>query len=209
MHDNSKLFRRRISRTILSAAFLFVFSSCGGNSSQTGDGPFGPPSKSTLLSPVAGEWVFDFDKTLTARKMAGASEKDIEKISKLYRDHPELGKMHPDLSIKGNEAIGSEIPASEYRFFSLHKHSEIICGKAWHHEDRHDPGDMSKCYVRLKINDKDLHFEVKMQEELPNETDPDLMSMPAVEIDSNAHCDAETPKGEGWSEWDLYVFTKK
>jgi hypothetical protein len=209
MHDKSKMFRRPISQTILFASFLFIFSSCSGNSSQTGNGPFGPPHNSKLLSPFAGEWVFDFDKTIAAQKAAGASEKDIEGIRKLYGDHPELGKLHPDLSIAGNEAIGSEIPASEYRFFSVHQHGDKICGKAWFHEDRHDPGDMSKCYVRLKIKDNDLYFEVKMQEELPNVTDPDLMSTPAVEIDSDANCDAETPKGNGWSKWTLYIFTKK
>ena len=46
--------------------------------------------------------------------------------------------------IKGNRAELSGFPAGEYHFFALHTHGQQVCGKAWHHEDRYDPGDMSK-----------------------------------------------------------------
>lgn len=214
MHDKSIMYQRRISQIFLCIALLFIFSGCNENSSKIDDGPFGPPKESKLLSPFAGQWRFDFEKTLNAQKAAGATEENLNKIRKLYNDNPELGKMHSDLVIIGNIAVGKEVdgsdmPPCEYDFFSVHKHGDKTCGKAWHHEDRYDPGDMSKCYVRLKIKDNDLYFEVKMQEGLPDQSDPDFGSMPAIDLDSDAQCDAEQPKSKNWSDWSVYVFTRK
>ncbi len=175
----------------------------------TGGGPFGAPDESRLLSPFAGVWVFDFEKTLAAQKAAGVSDEQIENLRKLYSANPQLGKMHTDLKITGNEAVGSGLPAVEYRFFAMHEHDGNICGKAWHHEDRFDPGDMSKCYVRLALNDNDLHFEMRMKEGLPDLNDPDFRSMPPADSGSAAECHADNPPGKDWSEWTKFVFTKK
>ena len=66
--------------------------------------------------------------------------------------------MHNDMKISGNcAAVRSGVPSAEYRLFATHEHGGKVCGKAWHHEDRFDPGDMSKCYVRLSIIDNRMH----------------------------------------------------
>ena len=114
--------------------------------------------------------------------------------------------MHPDLTIKGNVAVGAGLLSSEYRFFGMHTHDSKVCGKAWHHESRFDPGDMSKCYVRLSIAGGDLQLEVNMLDGLPSLNDPDLglESAPPVEGDLSK-CDAENQKSANWA---TYVFTR-
>jgi hypothetical protein len=175
---------------------------CTPNSS---DGPPGPATDAPLLSQFAGQWVFDFDKTLAAQKAAGSTDDKIAQLRKLYADHPMLGKMHPDLTIKGNVAVGSGTPSSEYRFFAMHNHDSRVCGKAWHHEDRLDPGDMSKCFVRLSVVGGDLRLEVNMLDGLPDVNDPDLLSTPAVEGDVS-RCDASKQKAGDWA---TYVFSRR
>ena len=98
-------------------------------------GPFGPESDSPLLAPFAGHWLFEFEKTLAAQKADGVSDEQIAQLRKLFSDNLQLGKMHPDLTIKGNVAVGTGMINSEYRFFSMHEHDSKVCGKAWHHED--------------------------------------------------------------------------
>jgi len=60
----------------------------------------------------------------------------------------------------------------EYDLFALHQHDQIVCGKAWHHEDPGDPGDMSKAWVRLESVEYELHLHVKMGDS-PDLADPD------------------------------------
>jgi hypothetical protein len=201
--------RRLGSRFFLIATFVGLSSGCGGGPVASGGGPFGRPQESRLLAPFAGEWAFDFESTLAAQKAAGASEEEIDRWRKLYADNPQFGQMHPDMKITGTEAVCSGIPASEYRFFAIHEHAGKICGKAWHHEDRFDPGDMSKCYVRLQIKDIRLHLEVKMKDGLPDLNDPDLTSTPPAELDSADNCDADNPPGSDWGEWTTFVFARK
>jgi hypothetical protein len=100
------------------------------------------------------------------------------------------------------------VPSAEYRFFSLHERGGKVCGKAWHHEDRHDPGDMSKCHVRLSMQGEFLHMEVRMQEDLPDLDDPDLQS-PPTEGGSAADCDTDDPAGADGGEWTTYAFARK
>jgi hypothetical protein len=194
-------------RFVALPALILVFSGCGDHS--TPDGPFGAPSESPLLAAFAGEWTFDFERTLAAQRAAGVSDENIERLRKLNAENPQFGRMHPDMTIKGNEAVCSGMPAGEYRFFAVHEHDGKVCGKAWHHEDRFDPGDMSKCYVRLQIVEGRLHFAVKMKEGLPDLNDPDLRSSPPVDLDSSANCDADNPPGADWSDWSTAVFTRK
>ena len=186
-------------------AAMAGLSGCGADMA----GPFGAPAESRLLSPFAGQWAFDFEKTLDAQKAAGATDKKIEKLRKLYARNPQFGKMHSDMTITGNEAVCSGLPPAEYWFFAMHEHDGKVCGKAWHHEDRFDPGDMSKCYVRLALKDDDLHFEMRMQEGLPDLNDPDLHSSAPAEGGSAAECDADNPAGKDWTEWTTFVFVKK
>ncbi len=91
----------------------------------------------------------------------------------------------------------------------MHEHDGKACGKAWHHEDRFDPGDMSKCYVRLSVKDNHLHFEMRMKDGLPDLHDPELLSTPPAEAGSAAACDADKPAGKEWSEWTTFVFARK
>ncbi|MFM9960021.1 MAG: hypothetical protein ACKV2Q_02210 [Planctomycetaceae bacterium] len=171
------------------------------------EGPLGPPSESRLLAPFAGQWVFDFEKTLTAQKAAGVTDEQIAQLRKVFADNPTIGKMHPDLTIQGNVAVGSGLLSSEYRFFAMHNHDSKVCGKAWHHEDRFDPGDMSKCYVRLTIVGEELHLEVNMLDGLPDLNDPDLVSDPPVEGELSK-CDAKTKAGQKPGDWATYVFSR-
>lgn len=192
---------------IFIVALLLGVMGCEYDPAGSGAGPFGSPGDSPQLQPFAGDWQFDLDKTLETRVAGGASDAEIESLRKLYAENPQHGKMHPDLSITGNEAVGRDVVESEYRFFALHTHGELVCGKAWHHEDRFDPGDMSKCYVRLMIADEFLHLDVKMKEGLPSLNDPDLQS--PTEHGDPENCDAENPPGNDWSGWVTYVFSRK
>ena len=191
------------------AALLVGLSGCGDEPAEPGAGPFGAPSKSPLLAPFAGEWVLDLGKTLDAQKAGGATDEDVERLRKLHAENPQLPKLHPDMTIMGNVAVCSGTPSAEYRFFAMHQHGEKVCGKAWHHEDRFDPGDMSKCYVRLAIADNRLYLEVRMKEALSELSDPDLQPSPPTEHGSAAACDADSPPGDDWSEWTTYVFARK
>jgi len=193
---------------IASILVLTAITGCG-QSENPDSGPFGPPKESRLLSPFAGEWRCDFEKTIEARQAAGTSEEEIERLRKFSSDNPQFSQLHPDLNISGDVAVSPGIPSSEYRFFAMHQHGDKVCGKAWHHEDRFDPGDMSKCYVRLRLKEKDLYLEVRMQEGLPDLEDPDLKSLPPTESGSATDCDAENPSGPDWGEWTTYVFSRK
>jgi hypothetical protein len=209
-----------ISRDLLLLLVCFVTSSCTPTSSQDPDtqniagklqlekpasSPEGhePATDSALLSQFAGPWVFELDKTLAAKRAAGAADETIAQLRRIYADESH-GPMHPDLTIKRGVAIGAGTLSPEYRFFGMHPHGAKVCGKAWHHEDRFDPGDMSKCYVRLSIVDGDLHLEVNMLEDLPDINDPDLRSTPAVEGDVST-CDADKQNAADWA---TYVFSR-
>lgn len=183
---------------------------CGGAADSTADsGPFGPVKESLILSSFAGEWVFDFEKTLDSLNSAGASEEDIEQLRKLYTENPQIDKFHPDIKITGDIAIGSGILSSEYRFYAMHQHDEKICGKAWHHEDRFDPGDMSECYIRLVIKDNLLYLDVKMKEGRPDLNDPVFRESPPIKSGSSKECDAENPAGINWGEWTTFIFFER
>jgi hypothetical protein len=205
-------------------AFLAVFEGCGVDRSDDGplgagstdDGPFGKPRRSALLAPFAGSWVFDFDKTIQAQEARGASKEDIERLRKQYEQNPELRKLHADMAITSSQAVCAGVPSAEYDFFGMHQHDGKVCGKAWHHEDRHDAGDMSKCYVRMAMVENRLLMEVKMSERSPDLNDPDLASdlsekrkSTPMDIDSAAKCDAEKPAVGTWTSWVIYAFTRR
>jgi hypothetical protein len=155
-----------------------------------------------LLAPFAGRWIFDFDKTHSSVGNAGTADEAIT-----------LGDLHPDINITGDVVLYADDMfdgqiSSEYRLFAMHQHGDKVCGKARFHEDRFDPGDMSKCYVRLTLNDDTLQMEIRMQDGWPADNDPDLSDSLAVESGSIEECDANNP-GTDWSDWMTYVFTRK
>ena len=119
-----------------------------------------------------------------------------------------IGRMHPDLTFDGHLAIGDGLLSCEYRLFGIHEHDQQVCGKAWHHEDRFDPGDMSKCYVRLAIEAEEFHLQVRMQEGWPDLSDPDFGRRLPILAGSGYACDADDPAGNDWSEWITYVFVR-
>lgn len=172
------------------------------------EGPFGSPDQSALLAPLAGTWALDIDKTLEAQKAGGASDEQVAALREFYARSSHFGGMLSEMTITGNEAVGKH--SSEYRFFAMHQHDGKICGKAWHHEDRYDPGDMSKCYARMKLDGDVLYLEVKMNDGLPDLNDPDLLSSPLpAEGGSAATCDADAPAGTDWGEWTTTVYARK
>jgi len=203
-------------RTCLVILLSGVLTGCGGGGAVS-SGPFGAPDHIPLLKPFAGEWAFDFEKTLAQRKAEGVPEEQLAPIRKYRLDNPNSGNLHADLSIEGNVAVSPGLAlapgvtlTAEYRMFALHQHGSKVCGKAWHHEDRNDPGDMSKCYVRLQIKDELLYLEVKSQDGNPDLNDPDLGLSSLPPESPLEKCDAESPAGIDWSEeWELYVFKRK
>ncbi|MCA8986137.1 MAG: hypothetical protein KDA78_00755 [Planctomycetaceae bacterium] len=195
-------------RFLLLNMFLMVTLFVIGCGSNPASGPFGEPESSPLMVPFAGTWTLEFEKTLEAQKAAGVSEEQIEQTRKFFADHPQFGKMHPDLTFEGNVAVGEGVISSEYRFFSMHTHDSQTCGKAWHLEDRFDPGDMSKCFVRLEVIEGLLYMEVYMQEGLPDLDDPDLLTEPSVEGDP-LKCEYEAKAGNHPEERQVLVFSRR
>lgn len=199
----------RVAQTLL----MYSVAGCAAGSSDVG--PFGPAEESPLLVPFAGHWVCDAEKTFAAMRASGVTEEQIAQLRKLTDEHPEFGGVHPDMTISGNVAVTDPVSigplrlVSEYRFFRMHRHGDKACGQAWHHEDRFDPGDMSKCYVRLQLIDDALHFDLRMRDGLIDLDDPDLRSSPPVEGGSPANCQADDPPGEDWGAWTTCVFTRQ
>ena len=180
---------------------------CGrmGGGSGPDAGPFGAVKQSALLAPFAGEWQLDFEKTMVALKATGIPDEEIKQIRKITGELSHLRPYHPDITLTGDIAFSSGSPSLEYRFYAMHQHGDKVCGKAWHHEDRFDPGDMSKCQVRLKLKDGDLYMEVLMEEGLPELNDPELHTLPPTESGAAADCTADNPKHD----WSIYVFSRK
>jgi hypothetical protein len=96
--------------------------------------------------------------------------------------------------------------SEEYRLFAIHQHGPIVCAKAWYHEDRHDPGDMSKCWVRLERVGDEFHFHVKFQDDSADiEKDPDLTSMPTLVNVKDCEVAGDKPESK---EWTTFVFVR-
>jgi hypothetical protein len=194
---------------VLLGGLCCLSTGCDVRSTSPAAGPFGATQATPLLSPFAGKWKFDFDRTLAAMSAAGTLPATIEQIRAFHQQHPELGPPHGDLSLTGNVAVVSNSVRQvegEYRFFALHQHPENVCGKAWHHEDRHDPGDMSKCYVKLQlVEEKVLKLTVWMPEESTDVNDPDLINQP-LEAGSVENC--HWPTDEETGESMVYVFVR-
>lgn len=190
-----------------------------------GSGPSGPSSGSQaagsptqagvehapILDPFQGHWVFDQEGTDALRIAAGAKQADLDKERELLKKMP--GLSHPDLILKGNVGVEpvtfmGQTREGELLFFALHEHGEWVCGKAWRHEDRNDPGDMSKCHVRLKIKDGRLELLTREQEGSVDLSDADLQKMPLAEGSAET-CKADGLPAKDWSPWMPTAYKRK
>ena len=193
---------------------------------------FGSPVQVPLLDPFQGRWKFDFERTMAVWKAQGVADRRIKSVRDFaeknrtmeippdvarllksegrdpqeWRD--EFTRLHSDLSIDGHVATGEGLLSEEYRFFGLHAHDGVVCGKAWHHEDRFDPGDMSKCYVRFRKTSDELHLDVFFGEESIEPDDPDLVGLPPLVLGPGGKCEAPQPRGSDVDEWTTYVFVR-
>lgn len=213
----------------------FCLSGCGQGDSGSGQGggsAWDDPANVAILEPFQGKWRFDQERTLAQWEGQGMSKEELARVRESYRRLAEtempaeaqkalraagvdpnnlaesIGRMHPDLTFERHVAICDGFPAGEYRLFGIHEHDQYVCGKAWHHEDRFDPGDMSKCYVRLAIEGEEFHLQMRMQDGWPDLSDPDLQDKLPILAGSDSTCDADAPAGENWSEWTTYVFVR-
>ena len=200
---------------------------CGsGYGSGPDDGPFGRHTDVKLLEPFQGEWTISEERTFDVWRRQGKADaveqtKEMRKrlaevqekesaaargAMKLAGVEAALRRLHADLSVSGDTFVGRGFLSQEYRLFAIHQHGEIVCAKAWFHEDRHDPGDMSKCWVRLERVGDEFHFHVKSQDDSADiEKDPDLTSMPTLV--SAESCEVAGDKLES-KEWTTYVFVR-
>lgn len=202
-------------------------------SSDPGDSiVFGPPAQVDLLDPYQGRWKFDFERTMAVWKSQGVPEERIEaarqfteqlrtteipphlkRALKLQDIDPEAwweerARLHPDFRLDGHVATGESLSRAEYRFFGLHEHDGVLCGKAWHHEDRFDPGDMSKCYVNLRRTGDELHLDVFFVEESVDLNDPDLVGSPQLTLGPGEQCTAPAEDRTDLMAWTTYVFVR-
>jgi hypothetical protein len=182
-----------------------------------------------ILEPFQGKWQFDKEQTLAEWRRQGMSDEEIDNLRELYRSMAKIevptgvqqalgaagvdpneavksmGTIHPDLTVQGHVAISDGFVSSEYRLFGIHQHDQYLCGKAWHHEDRFDYGDMSKCYVKLAIEGDEFHLQVMMQDGWPENDDPDLREETPILAAPDSACDADAPAP---SDWTTYVFVR-
>lgn len=188
-------------------AITLLSCGCDRDSAGTGTaGPAGPPAPTaaSLLQPFEGAWRFDAEKTLALWEREGMPAGQVAQARSLNKLMP----LHSGLTVRGNaaELAGPPNPAGRYDFFALHPHFDSVCGRAWHHEDRNDPGDTSKCFVRFRTRGADLHLSVRMFDGAPGLNDPDLMNPPPTA--HPAECGADVATTPPWSPWMTYVFTR-
>ena len=184
------------------AALLLLLIGC----KPAGGGAAAPSAASAILNPFQGDWRFSLAKTLAQWQADGVPATEIAQAKALAASFP----LHPDISISGARAILKATPAfpleGSYDFFALHPHNAWpACGKAWRHEDRHDPGDMDKWCVRLRLLNGDLHMPLRGDENPPVMNDPDIVTMPPL-AGTATTCGADALPTPPWSAWRTYVF---
>ena len=199
--------RRPLVFPMLLAASLACGCMPEGGSAGPSEGsyPFTEPVHDPLLEPFQGTWTYDLDRTTALWESQGVPAEQIAVARKLA-ENPALAGFGKTLTIDGHVAAGDPFEFSEYRLFGMHEHGGAVCGKAWHHEDANDPGDMSKCYVKLRRVDGALHLDLWMADGLPALDDPDLTNPPPVASGSAAECDAPADDGPDRNGWSTRVF---
>jgi hypothetical protein len=164
-----------------------------------------PSRAAPILAPFEGTWHVNFEKTLDQWKSDGVPASEIAATRAAAAKFP--FPIHPDMTLKDSRALvyGPGPFEGAYDFFALHTHGPWICGKAWHHEDRHDPGDMDKYMVRLQKRGNELLFAFRVSEDAAEPSDPDITSMPLL-AGSASTCTADALPESAWSSWRTYVF---
>jgi hypothetical protein len=192
---------------LLVVASLFA---CDRSATTAGTAPAAGPAAATavttpLMQPFQGAWRFDLQKTLALWQAQGVPQSDIVQVRTLAK----AITIHHDMTIIGNAAVFARSPQGSYDFFALHPHNPWVCGKAWLHEDRQDPGDMVKCYARLELKEdgRELHLSTRMHDDAADPTDPDVANSP-VTAGSATSCGADAETNPPWSPWRTYVFVK-
>lgn len=180
----------------------------GGKDDGTAADPWDDAVRVALLEPFQGSWTYDFDRTADIRRSQGIPAEQIEKEQEFRRRNPSLAELGTSLTFDGHLATGDPFPFSEYGLFGLHEHDGAVCGKAWHHEDANDPGDMSKCFVKLRRVGEELHFDLWMPDGQTDLGDPDLNDAPAVVSGSAAECEAPPDDGDDRNGWMTRVFVR-
>jgi hypothetical protein len=158
-----------------------------------------------IMQPFAGSWRFSLAKTLAQWQAEGVPAAEIAQAKTVAASFP----LHPDLAITGDTCVLSPLPlAGEYKFFALHPHNRWVCGTAWHHEDRNDPGDMDKQLTRLRLAGADLHLALRSHADAADPNDPDVNATPTL-AGSAATCTADAVADPPWSPWRTYVFERE
>ena len=200
-------------RISLIVALLMVAAGCDESASPSAKtapagpsvtaGPFGPPTALAIMKPFDGYWKFNLEKTLAQWKADGVAAKEIDEARALAKSFP----LHADMTIAGDTAVLHERNEGEYHFYALHPHGRWVCGKAWHHEDRNDPGDMSKCLTRLEIRDAELYLTLRDHEDAADPNDPEVASAPPL-AGSASTCTSDAQTDPAWSPWRSYIFER-
>ncbi len=157
-----------------------------------------------VLAPYQGDWQFSLSNTIQRWMADGVPQDQIDVIRESADGRHAL---HPNLRLRRNFAVLPGDGEGSYEFYALHQHAGVLCGKAWHHEDRHDPGDMSKCVVRLELRGAELHLSVRMQVDPPDPSDQEIIHMPLAGGAAESCAVDDLPTSE-WSPWETYVFQR-
>ncbi len=153
---------------------------------------WGEPYKTAILEPFQGNWKFqrrqieDEEQTPGAARITGG----------------------PDLQIEGHIITEQTVLQSEYRLFEVHEHEGRICGKAWLHEDPHDPGDMSKVLVTLAVVGDKLTFRTRHANRSASPNDPDSQGDIPVLSKTPTECPVAQAQDEDWGPWVTFDYTR-
>jgi hypothetical protein len=198
---------RRLAGALTLALALAILPGCRGDDPD--DSPGGPSEPTPLLAPFQGAWQPDPDKSLALALAATRPAPTSSTPPAVAPVSPSRSMFatHPEMKLTNNVAVLNGLLWGEYRFFALHSHGDTVCGKAWHHEDRHDPGDMDKYLVRLRRVGGDLHFSYRVCEDSADPNDPDVATTPLTAGSADT-CTADTEKDPPWRPWVTIVFVR-
>ncbi|MBM4075667.1 MAG: hypothetical protein FJ267_08500 [Planctomycetes bacterium] len=154
---------------------------------------WGPPHLCEMLNEFAGTWALS--SALTREASESSSTNTLFEPVDGYQ-----------IMISGHIANGVDVTGEQYRMFSLHRHDGWVCGRAWHHEDRLDPGDMSKCHVRLKRDGDKLIFRVRCSRSGGDANDLDVGHAIPVILADNSPCPLDHDFEYVWDDWETRVY---
>ena len=156
------------------------------------------PVRTKILEPVQGRWWINLEATGDPR----VNDSNGNPRVKLVNEWAILINGHII-------SFDDSVPESELRLFSVHEHDGWLCGVAWDHEDRHDPGDMSKCLVKLRLEDGQLRLNLRRPGRGVDVSDPDLRAASTVLGTNGAVCPQVGGVDYSWNEWESYEYTRR